>query len=492
MGVSGSRAAALEINLDEFEKRLRAAGAQSAGIEDPLSELARLVETSAPAPRPAPPAAAGPGPAPRPAATPRPAAAPGSSPEAPRRLESGVLRPALDEAAVDYPQIEDEPAADLEAYEPVVVPPVDEAAHVVAARPRGWGFRVAALALAGVAMIGAAGFVLRHKVGSLGLSGAPPFIEAAKGPTKVQPPSEDNVSAPSDGATLLRDSAHPAPVKIVTNEEQPVDLAAQTATMAPAAPAQTQTASTDQTAPAPAGPEVIMKNPVETPLVVPSSGAPPAMPSQFPDPKPVRTITLRPDGTPIATTTEAADQPAPAQAAPAPEPAKPVAKAPAEPATPQASTPKIELPTKLNGKSSARVVVGKTDTPQPVADGDAGQPMQLGGPAKQERAVRPKTPEKMAAIEEPAAGADAARAASSGGWAVQLAAPRSEAEAKATAEKLNAKYASALKGAAIGVHKATVKGETIYRLRVSGLSKADAAAMCARLKGDGGECFIAK
>jgi SPOR domain len=37
-----------------------------------------------------------------------------------------------------------------------------------------------------------------------------------------------------------------------------------------------------------------------------------------------------------------------------------------------------------------------------------------------------------------------------------------------------------------------VNGETIYRLRVSGLTKADAAAMCAKLKGEGGQCFIAK
>jgi hypothetical protein len=83
-------------------------------------------------------------------------------------------------------------------------------------------------------------------------------------------------------------------------------------------------------------------------------------------------------------------------------------------------------------------------------------------------------------------------ATSSGGWAVQLAAPKSEAEAKSTVSQLNAKYATALNGSNIGVHKAVVNGETIYRLRVVGLSKADAAAMCARVKGDGGDCFIAK
>ena len=45
MSASGSRAMD-EINLDEFERRLRAAGAQQAQAEDPLAELSRLVEFS--------------------------------------------------------------------------------------------------------------------------------------------------------------------------------------------------------------------------------------------------------------------------------------------------------------------------------------------------------------------------------------------------------------------------------------------------------------
>ena len=67
-----------------------------------------------------------------------------------------------------------------------------------------------------------------------------------------------------------------------------------------------------------------------------------------------------------------------------------------------------------------------------------------------------------------------------------------EAEAKSTATRLTSKYSAELNGSPIGVHKTEVNGETIYRLRVSGLTKADAAAMCARLKGEGGQCFIAK
>ena len=82
MSASGSRAMD-EINLDEFERRLRAAGAQQSQSEDPLAELSRLVEFShmgiangetAPARRAAEPAAR---------------AAPLST------IETGTLRPTL-------------------------------------------------------------------------------------------------------------------------------------------------------------------------------------------------------------------------------------------------------------------------------------------------------------------------------------------------------------------------------------------------------------
>ena len=127
-------------------------------------------------------------------------------------------------------------------------------------------------------------------------------------------------------------------------------------------------------------------------------------------------------------------------------------------------------------------MVAKTDTTAPGGAAEAGgEPAQLGAPAaKPEKPVKVK-PQEAAA--EPAAEAGAEPATASGGWAVQLAAPRSEAEAKGVMSKLNEKYASALGGAALAVHKANVNGDTIYRVRVTGLSKADAASLCARNQG---------
>ena len=81
-------------------------------------------------------------------------------------------------------------------------------------------------------------------------------------------------------------------------------------------------------------------------------------------------------------------------------------------------------------------------------------------------------------------------ATKSGNWAIQFAAPKSEAEAEAVAARLNGEYAPALNGATIGVRKTEVNGETIYALRVAGLSKADAMALCLRVKGR--DCSIIK
>jgi hypothetical protein len=463
---------------------LRAAGAQQAQAEDPLEELSRLVEFSHMG------IANGETPA-------RPAAEPASRAKPPTSIETESLRPSLDDDVEGLtPGASEDDRAARRDYE-------FDAHHSAAdadeeRRPTRWKIAVSALAIAGVAMIGAV-FALRH--GAPGFSKDPPFIAAAQGPTKVAPPSDQTVSTSSDaGASLLHDNGKPGTVKVVNSEEQPVDLNAQASVNNPP--------SANSAAPAGATDATALASTINTPLVAPAPAGPPkGMAGDFPDPKPVRTISLRPDGTPIAMSSPL-DQPASgASAAPAPAapPSKPTdtPSASAPKATSEAtgvaqpSTPKIELPTKLSPKSSARVAVGKTDTTAPEAAAQTpGGPTQDSAPAKPEKAAKkPKATQVVDATETTGAIAppvDATAATTSGGWSVQLAAPKSEAEAKSTAAKLNSKYSAELNGSQIGVHKAEVKGETIYRLRVSGLTKADAAAMCARLKGEGGQCFIAK
>ena len=486
MSASGPRATD-EINLDEFERRLRAAGAQQARAEDPLSELARLVEFShmgisngeAPARRGAEPAAA--------------------RADSPASLEKDALRPTLDEEVEEIAPGASE--AEREARQDYAFdahPPHDASAGepVEGRRSKRWTVAVSALAIAGVAMIGAV-FALRS--GVPGLKKDPPFIAAAQGPTKVAPPTDQTVAASSDpGASLLKDNAKPASVKLVNSEEQPVDLSAQASLGNPAPAMPNPPAAADQAQP-PAGASdaTPLASTASTPLVPPV--APPAVTSEFPAPKPVRTVSLRPDGTPIdaPSSLDQAGSDAKAASAPAEPPAKPAEKTASDTArtandtagAAQASTPKLDLPTKLSAKSSARVVVGKTDTTAPEPNAET--PSEA--TAKPERtAKKPKGGQVADAAERAQTPVDATAATTSGGWAVQLAAPRSEAQANSELARLTSKYSAELNGSAIGVHKAVVKGETIYRLRVVGLTKADAAAMCARLKGEGAQCFIAR
>ena len=182
------------------------------------------------------------------------------------------------------------------------------------------------------------------------------------------------------------------------------------------------------------------------------------------------------------------------------------------------------MPTKRPGKITNRGVVGKVETTAPSAAPDTrNQPLPIETPAKPEKpasspnAAQPKTEEAVAAPATPTEaskqplnplqqaigdlfGARATPAqqpidptpTGSTGWAVQLAASKSEDEAKNDLKQLNARYASALNGSTIRLHKARVDAETVYQLRVAGLSKADAAALCERVKGDGGSCFVVR
>jgi hypothetical protein len=466
-----------EINLDEFEKRLRAAGAPSAGSEDPLAELTRLVNSvhadarrAARTPQSEPPQAEG---------------------------EPGLTLPPVFGANSLPALSETEAEADVAAE----APPPEEAAFAEPAPTRGsrgWGFKVMGMIVVGVALLAGA-VALKH--GVPGLPKAPPFIAADNAPTKVQPPNEANVQSNGDMAALLmKDSATPTPVKVVNTEEQPVDLRTQTQPPAPSASAGPPNAvgSAAPTLAVEAGSPVATAP--ETQIVPPAAASASVAPL-FPAAKPVKTVSVRPDGTLIS----AADA-FPSAAAPPPDivPTPPVKAAvrAVDPivATPEAATPKLDLPTKLSPKSQQRVVA-KTDTTAPNDDASAtpSAPQQLVASPKPGKPSKPapKTVAEASAADSPPADAATAAAppvAAQGGgeWAVQLAAPRSEADAQSAVAKLKSKYSGELGDSALSIHQADVKGQAIYRVRVSGLSKADASALCSKLKAGGGDCFIAK
>ena len=204
------------------------------------------------------------------------------------------------------------------------------------------------------------------------------------------------------------------------------------------------------------------------------------------------------------------DAPAPAatlasEAAPVDAPQRPAEAAPKVEGKvvvgAQPRTPNLHRIAKL----SRRLTVAKTAATAPSARAETPrQPQRPGASTIPQAPIEPHTMAAAAAQEpvNPMAHVLGARtgvlgpsaveqtATKSGDWAIQFAKPKSEAEAAVAAARLNAKYAPALNGATIGVRKTQVNGETIYALRVAGLSKADAIALCVRVKGR--DCSIIK
>ena len=315
------------------------------------------------------------------------------------------------------------------------------------------------------------------------------------------------------GRHFSKDSAESTQVKVV--KEQPVDLSTQ-ASLGSAPPPAGASAAAGGITPAAghSGATKVDASPVT------ARQAPP--PVQSPDPNPARTISLRPGGTPIATFTAASTESWSSADVPIPPPRPALEAANDAVGSAQSSIPRLVLLTKRPGKSPAPVVFAKSEAITSAEAETRSQSIPPGTPAKSEKpAGGPDTPqaaaEPVAAPVTPAEGAQQSfdrmlhslgdllgpqappaqqrldqTAAASTGWAVQMAAPKSEADAKSDLRQLNAKYASTLHGSKIGVQKAIVDGETVYRLRVVDLSRADASALCARLKNDGGNCFVAK
>jgi hypothetical protein len=311
---------------------------------------------------------------------------------------------------------------------------------------------MAALIVAGIAGIGAS-FVFKDAVSHQDEIAT---IRAADGPAKMHPETAPGTEIPDHDASVLGGSPQQPPVAVVNNVEQPADLSAQAnAPEAQANPprAIAGLATGAASVPVPAPPAQAQPQPSAEPQSI----------ADLIEPKKVKTVSVRPDGTVLPI-----DPPPQVTAAAAPVPAaRPTAASLAKAATP---------------KSAARVAT----TPRPAAPDANGNPQpRTSGAAKAKRIeltdARDQTP------------ATATPQASPVSFAVQLAAPGTEQEARETQVRLTQKFAAELAGFHTSIHKAAVGGKPVYRVRVAGFSSRDEAiALCQKVQSGGGNCFVAK
>ena len=181
----------------------------------------------------------------------------------------------------------------------------------------------------------------------------------------------------------------------------------------------------------------------------------------FPEPRKVRTVMVRPDGSLIDPT--ASIQPKPVAA--------PVVRMPrqAAPARVEQDSRTRSVATPASRKAAPRVRTISRAAARPVP------------PAANRTAALDLTPKRISRT--PASG---------GGFAVQLAAPASESAARSVASKAKARFGSVFAGRSPSIQQAVVKSRTVYRVRVGGLSRGDASKMCSQVKAKGGNCYVAR
>jgi hypothetical protein len=326
---------------------LRAPGAQQANAEEMLAELVRLVESSGLAPERS--------------------ASSAETVSEPKRTDAEPMQPL--EMTSLHPSVDAPPSKPSERRAVDVEPPrASEAANSysndpdLARRQRtgGWTFKVSALVLAAAAVIGSIFWLKRVEPG---LPKAAPFIAAAQVPPTVQPRSNLTVATSSGAGVTPTDIVQPA--QVVSSEEQPIDLNARVSVKSPPPSADlgpTGIGVAKPTADASAGDP--LATPVNTPTVAAPIAASQPMALQSLDSKPVPTVPLSPDPTQVAMPTPSATNSgvaAHASDAPLP-PVRPAPKAAIEAAgVAERSRPKLDLPTKLSGKSAAHLVAAKAD-----------------------------------------------------------------------------------------------------------------------------------
>jgi hypothetical protein len=255
-----------------------------------------------------------------------------------------------------------------------------------------------------------------------------PTILAASGPTKVKV-DDGSATAPEDqDAELLNKSANltSGPVKIVSSQEQPADLA--------------QLPKSD--------------------LADGARPLPPPSPSPFPEPKRVKTFVVHPDGSMLSGDAAPASS---SVAAPAPSTG---GDAPAAlPATPK---------TAARGGTTPRVAAAASPAAEPTIASLSGDPASTDPAAVATTSAKPPR----------------AAPATGGSYGVQLASSPVEADANAAFAKLKKRYPSLLGGLTATVHKAETGDKPVYRVRVGGMTQDEAKALCTQLQTAGGACLV--
>lgn len=291
---------------------------------------------------------------------------------------------------------------------------------------------IGALSLVGVVVLGVAGVYGYRAVFKKSASANPPTIRSTEAPTKMAPaPAQTNADGSKQNYDRIGEPPPANGERVISREEQPSfnPPGGRTVTTTPVSPNGSVSA---------------FSSPSQTPTLTPPSST--AVGNG--EPKRVRTMTVRSDGSVVNNN--------------------------ARPAAPRGNAP-----LSLNPNAPA--------DPQ-----DAGEPVSQPAPRTSPRGSLPSNTQAFASVEPPAPRVQQANYAPAGSYVVQVSSQKTEADAQTAWRQLQSRYTNVLADAQVNFKRVDLGDRgTFYRAMVGPYANRDQAyEMCQNLKAAGGECVV--
>lgn len=393
--------------------------------------------------------------------------------------------------------------------------PLEEHAAGLLPREGGGGLKVAVFVV-GALLMGGGALAGWKYLGGASTRG-PVVVHADGKPLKVVPDPSKTTPPTGDGEVSLKRDVKVDGSKIVSLQEDPVEhVAGRTAdgrevrvinpgAQRPASADQPRTVKTVVVRPdgsivsedgAPVAPPAA---PTPAPAAAPTPAAPASTapiiartvttPIIAPPVPTLPTTPAAPATAPVAATPEAVPTiPATPVPIPAPAPVRPPVAATTAPAKPVVTTP-VRAPAPTAATAPTHLVTTTPVKPTPGRT-ENGAPMALGPVAP--RLAPPTQAERPPQAVASAPTTIAPPSGGSGDWAVQLSASKSEADARSSYAAAQRRF-SALAGRSVEVQRADLGAKgTFYRAKVPAGSRDAAAALCGQIKAQGGDCMVTR
>ena len=377
------------------------------------------------------------------------------------------------------------------------------------------GMLIAAAVLA-VAVVGGVGaFALSF--GGGGDDDAPAVVQADGEPLKVKPENPGGTTVPNQDSQAYERVAGDATTagasqeRLVTTAEEPVDLAARV--QPEGASPETGLPGVDEDLTGLDEPDVGAAGKSEERVEAPpqeTAGVGAMEDLAAVQPRRVRTMIVRPDGTlvpredpapsapaasalgPIASQSqESLLQPAPSNDTPPPSAgaAETIAQ-PAAQAIREVSTQVQAEPVAAAAVQTAPAPAVATDSDTPPATG----PIVPERPAQTQRTQpQAQQQQQVAQAAAPAPTQPAVPQAAAGEWSMQIASQPTADGAQATYQDLARRYGGIIGGHGVNIVRADIPGKgTYYRVRIPSNTRAEAISLCEKYKAAGGSCFVSK